>query len=239
MSENSQGQGKEDLRIILITGATRGLGRALALRFAEMGHTVVGCGRDQERLGELRERLGPPHRFDVVDVLSDGGVAVWAEALAAGPGVPDLLINNAGVINRRAPLWELSAEAFDRVIDVNVKGVVNVLRHFVPRMIERGSGVVMNVSSGWGQFSAPEVGPYCASKFAVEGLTGSLAQELPEGLAAIALSPGIIHTEMLDVAFGEGAAEHWGTDAWVEVAAPFILGLGLEHNGKTMRVPDA
>ena len=94
-----------------------------------MGHTVVGCGRDQERLGALREQLGPPHRFDVVDVLSDEGVAIWAEAVAALPGVPDLLINNAGVINRRAPLWELTSDEFDRVIDVNVKGVVNVVRH--------------------------------------------------------------------------------------------------------------
>ncbi|MCG8455238.1 MAG: SDR family NAD(P)-dependent oxidoreductase, partial [Holophagales bacterium] len=88
-------------------------------------------------------------------------------------------------------------------------------------------------------FSAPDVGPYCATKFAIEGLTGSLAQELPDGLAAIPLSPGIIHTEMLDTAFGDGASAHWTPEQWIDVAAPFILALGPADNGKSLRIPDA
>lgn len=226
-------------RTILITGATRGLGRVLSERFASLGHTIVGCGTNADLLNELQQQLGKQHRFDAVDVTSDTAVKTWASAVVASHGAPDLLLNNAATINDRAPLWLVPADEFSHVIDVNIKGVVNVLRHFVPPMIERGSGVICNMSSGWGQFSAPEVGPYCATKFAIEGLTGSLAQELPAGLAAIPLSPGIIHTEMLDTAFGSGASEHWTAAQWVDVAAPFILGLGVEHNGKQVRIPDA
>ena len=228
----------KDQRSILITGATRGLGRELARRFARDGHTVIGCGRREAHVEEARRELGAGHHFQTVDVTSDSEVATWAASVLGSAGAPDLLINNAGVINRRAPLWEVPAEEMARVLDVNVKGVFHVIRHFVPAMIERGSGVICNLSSGWGQFGAPEVGPYCASKFAVEGLTASLAQEIPSGMAAIALSPGIIHTEMLDVAFGESAGQHWKPEDWIEVAAPFILSLGPAENGKSVRIPD-
>ena len=229
-----------DSRTILITGVTRGLGLALAERYASGGHRIVGCGRTKKALTELADKLGEGHRFDAVDVVDDNAVAAWAKSVLESHGAPDLLLNNAALINERAPLWKVPVSEFDQVIDVNIKGVVNVLRHFIPAIIERGSGVICNISSGWGQFSAPDVGPYCATKFAIEGLTGSLAQELPDGIAAIPLSPGIIHTDMLDTAFGaEGAAEHWGTERWVDVAAPFILGLGPEQNGESVRIPDA
>lgn len=226
-------------RTVLITGVTRGLGRALAERYASEGHTLVGCGRSQGPLEELRQQLGEGHHFTAVDVVDDAAVAAWAKDVIASVGAPDLLLNNAALINDPAPLWKVPADEFSLVIDVNIKGVVNVLRHFVPAMVERGSGVICNLSSGWGQFSAPNVGPYCATKFAIEGMTGSLAQELPEGVSAIPLSPGIINTDMLNTAFGDGAAEHWDTGAWIDVAAPFILGLGPEHNGKSVRIPDA
>lgn len=223
-------------KVIVITGATRGLGRALAHRFAREGHQVAGCGRGAAQVAELQEALGSGHFFRVVDVTNDRAVAAWALEVVGRYGPPDLLINNAALINNRAPLWQVPAAEFDAVIDVNIKGVTNVIRHFLPPMLARRSGVVINLSSGWGKFTAPEVAPYCATKFAMEGLTGALAQELPPGMAAIPLSPGIIHTDMLDVAFGEGAAQHWTAEQWVDVAAPFILGLGPEHNGQSLRI---
>lgn len=227
-----------DARTILITGATRGLGRALAERYASQGHTIVGCGRNQAALAELSKNLGNGHRFDAVDVVDDDAVSAWAQEVLAGHGAPDILLNNAAIINKRANLWQVPKEELDRVIDINIKGVVNVLRHFTPAMVERGSGVILNLSSGWGHAGAAEVAPYCATKFAIEGLTQSLALELPNGMAAIPLSPGIIHTEMLDTAFGDDASEHWTADEWIDVAAPFILALGPEQNGQSMRVPD-
>lgn len=224
-------------RTILITGATRGLGRALTEHWAKEGHRLVVCGRDKGKVAELQELLGPEGLASVLDVADPAAVAAWAREVLPRFGPPDLLLNNAGLINKRAPLWQVPPEELSRVIDVNIKGVAYLVQAFVPAMIERGSGVIVNLSSGWGHFTSPEVAPYCATKFAIEGLTRSLAQELPPGLAAIPVSPGIIHTEMLDAAMGESAAGHWEAAAWVETAAPFLLSLGPEQNGKSVRIP--
>ena len=225
-------------RKILVTGATRGIGRVMVERFADLGHSVAACGRNTEALAELAARIGDGHSLRPVDVTDAGQVDAWAAALAEDRWVPDLLINNAGVINRQAPLWKLGGDEIARVLDVNVKGVANVIRAFLPAMIRAGRGVVVNVSSGWGHSTAPKVAPYCASKFAIEGMTRALAQELPSGLAAVPLSPGVIHTEMLETAFGDAAASHWKPEAWGEVAVPYLLALGPEDNGKSQRIPE-
>lgn len=222
---------------ILITGATRGLGRALAEGFAASGHTVLGCGRSKSAIAELRKTLGAPHDFATVDVASDADVAAWAKRLLAEGPAPDLLLNNAALINANAPLWKVPAEEFDKVIDVNIKGVVNVVRHFLPAMIERGRGVIVNFSSGWGRSTSPEVAPYCATKWAIEGLTRALAQELPRGLTAVPLNPGIIDTDMLRSCFGSSSAGSYpNAREWAEKAVPFLLQLGAKDNGKALTV---
>lgn len=223
-------------RRILITGVTRGLGRAMTEGFIEQGHTVIGCGRSTEAIVELREKHGAPHRFDVVDVADDTQVAAWALSLLQSHGVPDLLVNNAAIINPPEPLWKVSAAQFDRVIDTNIKGVANVIRHLVPAMIEAGHGVIVNFSSGWGRSTDADVAPYCATKWAIEGLTQSLAQELPEGLAAIPLNPGIIDTDMLHISFGSEAGNFPDADDWASIAVPFILKLGAKNNGQALTV---
>src|SRR5262249_27241956 len=212
----------------VITGATRGLGRALAEHFAALRHTVAGCGRSAEAVAELRQSPGAPHEFEVVDVTREDRVKAWAQQILASRGAPDLLVNNAAAINRNALLWEVPAAEFDQVMDVNLKGVANVLRHFVPAMITRGRGVIVNLSSGWGRATAPEVAPYCASKWGIEGLTRALAQELPPGLAAVALNPGIIDTAMLRSCFGAKASNFPGPEAWAPIAGPLLLGLGAQ-----------
>src|SRR5262245_44511246 len=222
-------------RLIVLTGATRGLGRALAEKFVALGHRVCGCGRSREGTAELRRRF-PDHDFAAVDVADGGAVAAWARRVLAERGTPDLLLNNAALINRNAPRWEVPADEFDRLIDVNVKGVANVLRQFVPAMVARQSGVVVNFSSGWGRSTSPEVAPYCASKFAVEGLTRALAQELPRGMAAVPLNPGVIDTDMLRQAWADGASAYPKADAWAKRAAPFLLGLGAKDNGRSLTV---
>ena len=226
----------ETSRHILITGATRGLGRALAGVFAGQGHRVTACGRAEEPLADLRKGYPAPNRFDRVDISSWREVEAWAnEVLVDGPP-PDLLINNAALINRPAPLWEISADEFGEVVDVNIKGAVHLIRAFVPAMITAGRGVIANLSSGWGRSASPEVAPYCATKWAIEGLTRALAQELPDGLAAVAVNPGVIDTEMLRRCFGEGAAGHVRPEAWVKKAAPFFLNLSAKDNGAAATV---
>jgi len=224
-----------DPKVVVITGATRGLGRALVPHFAAAGHTVWGCGRGATGVAELARAFGPPHDFAAVDVRDEAAVQTWADRLLAS-GPPDLLINNAAVMNDPAPLWEVPAEQFDTLIDVNVKGVANVIRAFVPAMVARGSGVVVNLSSGWGRSTSPEVAPYCASKYAVEGLTLSLAQELPRGMAAVPLNPGVIDTDMLRQAWADDAGAYPKAEAWAKRAAPFLLGLGAKDNGRSLTV---
>ncbi|MFN0199434.1 MAG: SDR family oxidoreductase [Planctomycetaceae bacterium] len=227
---------KTSARVVLITGVTRGLGRAMAERFIETGHTVVGCGRKPEQTQELSRRFGKSHRFDAVDVRSDQAVERWAKQVLAEQGPPDLLLNNAAIVNRSTALWNLSAAEVDDLFDINLKGVIHVIRHFVPAMIERKSGVIVNFSSGWGRSTSPEVATYCASKWGIEGLTQALAQELPEGMAAIPLNPGIINTEMLQSCFGHSADKFPDPDTWSRIAVPFLLKLGPRHNGEPLSV---
>jgi NAD(P)-dependent dehydrogenase (short-subunit alcohol dehydrogenase family) len=224
-------------RRVLITGVTRGLGRAMAEEFARLGHTVLGCGRSKKDIEQIRKRFGKPHDFYVLDVASDEDVKSWASLLLSTHGPPDLMLNNAGIINKNAPLWEVSGREFSEVIDVNLKGVANVIRHFTPAMIKAKRGVIINFSSGWGRSTDPEVAPYCASKWALEGLTLALSQELPTGLAAISLNPGIIDTEMLRSCFGKSAASYISPSEWAKKAVPFLLRLGPPDNGKQLEAP--
>jgi NAD(P)-dependent dehydrogenase (short-subunit alcohol dehydrogenase family) len=151
---------------------------------------------------------------------------------------PDLLINNAGLIHTPAALWEVPADEFAKVVAVNLIGVNNVLRAFVPAMVARRSGVIVNLSSGWGRSVSPGVAPYCATKWAIEGLTKALAEDLPEGMAAVPLNPGVIDTAMLRQAWADGAAGYPKAERWAETAAPFILGLGPADNGQSLTVPE-
>ena len=167
----------------------------MAEEFIRLGHTVLGCGRSEKETGQLQKQFAAPHDFAVVDVAADEQVAAWAKRILKSHAAPDLLLNNAGLINRNAPLWQVGAREFSDVVDVNLKGTANVIRHFVPAMVKRKRGVIVNFSSGWGRSTAAEVAPYCATKWAIEGLTQALAQELPPGMAAVPLNPGIINTE--------------------------------------------
>ena len=228
--------GKQASRRIVITGVSRGLGRAMVEGFIARGHVVCGCARSADAVAGLSRQFPTPHDFAVVDVSRDARVRAWAKRLLAG-GPPDLLVNNAALINHNAPLWKVPEEEFSRIVDVNIKGVVNVLRHFLPAMVERGRGVIVNISSGWGRSVAPEVAPYCATKWAVEGLTRALAEELPAGMVAVPLNPGIINTDMLYTCWGEGADNYPDAWAWAKRAVPMLLKLAPKDNGRPLSVP--
>jgi NAD(P)-dependent dehydrogenase (short-subunit alcohol dehydrogenase family) len=218
---------------ILITGCTRGLGRAMVRGFTERGARVIGCARTLT----ANEAAYDSDQFQALDVSDDIAVAQFAKDTITKFGPPDFLINNAAVINHNANLWEVPAEEFSRVIDINIKGTANTIRHFLPAMIERGSGVIVNFSSGWGRSTSPEVAPYCATKFAIEGLTAALAQELPKGLAAVALNPGVIDTDMLRLSLGDSSSAYPSPTEWAKTAVPFIAKLGPKHNGAALTAP--
>ncbi len=228
----------QNSKIVLITGCSRGLGRAMVDGFIAMGDTtVVGCARSEEAIEELRTQYPAPHSFQALDVRDSSAVEEFARTIIGKTGAPDLLINNAAIINRNAPLWEITDEEFSDMTAININGVANMIRHFVPAMIDNGTGVIVNLSSGWGRSTAAEVAPYCATKYAIEGLTAALAQELPTGLAAIALNPGIIDTDMLRSTFGEGSSAYPDADEWAKKAVPYLAKLKSKDNGRALTAP--
>ncbi len=228
----------ENGKLVIITGCSRGLGRAMAQGFIDRGDTVAGCARSPDAIEEWdAETASGPHHFAAVDISQDTQVAAFCHDVVEKLGPPDLVINAAALINSNAPLWEVSAEEFSSVIDVNLKGTANMIRHFVPPMIKNGSGVIVNFSSYWGRSTSSEVAPYCATKWGVEGLTSALAQELPPGLAAVAFNPGVIDTDMLRSCFGDAAGSYSGPDAWAKAAVPYLANLSASDNGASVTCP--
>ena len=221
---------------IIITGVTRGLGMALAKQYIKQGHMVIGCGRNANLIGSMSDLYSKNTDFQVVDISNYKEVSSWAQDIINKYGPPDYLINNAGVINKNNYLWNISPDEFSSVIDINIKGVYNTIKEFVPGMIAKGKGTVVNLSSGWGRSTSPEVAPYCSSKWAVEGLSKSLAQELPDGITCVALNPGVIDTDMLRSCWKDQAAQYEDPENWAKRAAPFILNINNNDSGVSLTV---
>ena len=223
-------------RQIFLTGVSRGLGRAMVDEFIRLGHNVRGCARNEKAIEELCGKYGE-RTFQSLDITSDSAVEQYVRELAAAEFVPDLVINNAGLINANAELWKVHPAEFRRVFEVNVVGTYLMIRAFMPLIKDRGSGGFINFSSTWGRTTSPEVAPYCASKFAIEGLTKAFAAELSGQLFAVALNPGIINTEMLQSCFGNHAEQYPSPQPWARSAVPFLLQLGPHDNGRSLDAP--
>lgn len=219
---------------IVITGVSRGIGRALAEEFLRLGHEVAGCARTTTPLDTLAAMAGDRGKFSVVDVADGAEVEAWARDCLGWMGAPTLLINNAGLLYPETPLWEIPSADFDRILQVNVAGTAHVIRAFAPAMNAKERGVIVNFSSGWGRGVDAGFSLYCATKWAIEGLTKALALELPKGLAAIALSPGMVHTKMLEQAFPGEAHRSVAPADWAKKAAPWLLKLGPSENGQSL-----
>lgn len=220
-------------KLVVISGCSRGLGRAMAIEFSSRGWTVAGGARNIDALEGLSKQIDINSLFLPMDVSDPESVESFARNIKENLGVPDLLVNNAGLINKNAHLVDVSPEEFSAVMAVNLGGIHNMIRSFVPMMKDAGRGIIANFSSYWGQSTAPEVGPYCATKWGVEGLTRSLAQELPDGLGAVAFNPGVIHTDMLRSTFGEQANSYPVPEVWARDAVTRLEALTAADNGTT------
>ncbi|XP_038892442.1 NADPH-dependent pterin aldehyde reductase-like isoform X1 [Benincasa hispida] len=146
---------------VLITGVSKGLGRALALELATHNHTIIGCSRSQLKLDSLQDelsRLYPNnhHLLFNVDVTSNSNIEKFAQ-LVENNLVPDIIVNNAALASRKSKIWEIEDEEVDNVIDTNVKGIINVMRHFIPLLIHNKQGVIINMSSNAGREAFGEV----------------------------------------------------------------------------------
>ena len=214
----------------LITGASRGIGRALALTLAERGAQVLGCARDSKRLAQLEKDSQGRVAVITADLARPEEASRVVEAAASGLGGLDLVVNNAGIINQPGPVAEIPIEEWRTVMDVNVIGLVAVLRAALPHL-EQSSGCAVNLSSYWGRHGAARFGPYCASKFAVEGLSQSAAEE-SQRATIVALSPGIVDTDMLNIAFDGDTAGNASPEDCAERFVSFLVDLDRRSNGK-------
>ncbi|MDQ6664414.1 MAG: SDR family oxidoreductase, partial [Acidobacteriota bacterium] len=183
----------------LITGASKGLGRAMALALAEAGSTIALVSRDREKLdsvaAEIRAAGGEAHVF-AADVAKEEDVQRIEKEVSAAVGKIQILINNAG-INIRKKITEFTLEEWNRVQDTNVTSVFLMCRAFVPHMRGGGHGRILNMTSIMSHVSMPERAAYSSSKTALLGITRALALELaPDGITVNGISPGPFGTEM-------------------------------------------
>lgn len=228
---------------IVITGVGQGLGRSLTHRFIALGHTVWGCDLNAEAIAQLQHQYAAlpqvqlhqfQNQFQTVDITQPDQVRKWAEAVL-GQGTPDLLINNAGYTPPMAAFWDLPAAEFDQTLAVNVQGVANVLRAFLPAMVAQQQGIIVTLSARWGRQGAANAAAYCTSKWAIEGLTRAIALELPAGMAAVTFSPGAVHTHALEVIYGaEKAATYPSPNEWAVQAAETLLAIAPDQNGQAL-----
>ncbi len=196
-------------RTALITGGGNGLGAAIARSLHEAGAAVVVVGRRPEPLQRVCSELGSRARWLECDVADPDSVAALADQLA-GTEI-SILVNNAGIPGPVAPLTEIDVADWDEVFDINVRGVFLMCKAFLPPMVQRGSGDVINMASVSGKRPLIRRTPYCASKMAVIGLTSTLAFEVgPAGVHVNTLSPGPVVGPRMDRNF-RLEAERTGT----------------------------
>jgi NAD(P)-dependent dehydrogenase (short-subunit alcohol dehydrogenase family) len=191
--------GKLDGRCAVITGASRGLGEAIALALGKAGARLALVARNEEKLGEVSaaaKAFGADTDVFPADVASEKEVRELEAAVRHRFGKVDILINNAG-INIRKPLEEFTLEEWKRVMDTNVTAAFLMCRSFVPHMKGRGYGRILNLTSTMSHVSLAQRTAYSASKAALLGMTRALALELAgEGITVVGISPGPFATEM-------------------------------------------
>jgi len=185
-------------RVIFITGASSGIGRELAVDLAGRGAVVVGCGRSRARLvealKEIRKR-SPNSLMIACDIGDAEQVRAMMQKVLADFGRIDILINNAG-IGMRQPFADTLLETIEAIMRTNFLGAVYCTHEVLPAMIARGSGHIVNISSGAGKIGTLNMAGYCASKFAINGWSESLYHELkPLGVRVSIVCPGPVTTE--------------------------------------------
>lgn len=187
-------------RIAVVTGASRGIGRAIALELASRGVDVACLGRDGAALASVADDVrarGPRALVAVCDVARSSEVTAATKHVLEEWGAPTVVIPNAGVVHRRSIL-ETTEEEWDEQLDVNLKGTFLFIKAFLPSMLAKKSGRFVAIGSISGTMGTPRLAPYCASKWGTVGLVKSLAEELRgTGLQAMCVMPGSVDTDML------------------------------------------
>lgn len=186
-------------QVAVVTGAARGIGEAVALRLAGMGARVVLTARDSERLQQVHASIEAQGGQAIVlpcDLTDASAVAALGERVGQQCGRCDILVNNAGIGVLRKPLIDLSIDEWDQMMDTNLRGPYLTIRALAPLMIAARSGHIINISSLAGRNALPEGAAYAASKWGLNGLTYSVAEELRQfNVRASVIAPGSVNTQ--------------------------------------------
>ena len=204
-------------KTIVITGVTRGIGRGLFehLLAHDACHMVIGiCTSDSTHLNEMKAKFGsnPKVRLFGADVSNFDSIQTVVEGLHKENIHPDMVVANAGIITPTKPCWEVTKQEMDDNYAVNVRGVFNTMKAFLPHMKDKENAVIVNLSSDWGTCGSKGRIAYCMSKFAVEGMTQAAALDTQHlACTVVSVSPGMVYSNMLVEAFGEAEAKKLGT----------------------------
>ncbi|HOV60420.1 MAG TPA: SDR family oxidoreductase [Candidatus Hydrogenedentes bacterium] len=215
-----------DRRIAVVTGGGRGIGRACAMALAREGYDVALCARSTGEASrvvtEISATTGRRALWERVNVSDPGQVDAFAARVRAELGPTELLLNNAGIA-WFAPFLELSRQTWRETLEVNLLGAVYCCQAFVPHMLERGRGRIINMASVTGLKAIARQSAYTASKHGLIGLTRALALELREyGIAAHALCPGGVVTRMSEEAMPERDKSDWPTPEDIADAVVYL-----------------
>ena len=192
-------------KTILITGASSGIGAGIARELGAAGARLMLGARRTERLDALAAEIGGDVRTRRLDVTDRDDVAAFAEAARAAWGQVDVIVNNAGVMPL-SPMASLKVDEWDRMVDVNIKGVLYGIAAVLPGMIARGSGQIVNIASIGALTVSPTAAVYCATKYAVRAISDGLRQEHRE-LRVTCIHPGVVESELAQTITDPGAAE--------------------------------
>jgi short-subunit dehydrogenase len=229
--------------VVLVTGASSGIGRATAEAFARAGASVVLTGRNLERLKEVAEQAGRTEGKLVVlslDVTNREQVFSVVDQAAKELGRLDILINNAG-IGQCLPLVELRWEDAQRIVDTNVMGIVHAIQAAIPILRKQGGGQIVNIASTAGWKGIPMMSVYCATKFAVRGLSEALRMELKkDSIEVITVNPGTTDTDFFNRSVVNSKG-FWLKRPWfhsAESVAKAVLRACARHQREVVLTPE-
>ena len=212
-------------KITMISGASRGIGRQIALTFAENGAYIVAGTRTPESASALMneiKRRGGDGMSVPLDVANDQQVDAAVKHVVSSLGKIDILVNCAGVIIYDTPVWKTTIEDWDSMMQVNLRGTFLCCRSVVPHMIRQQSGTIINIASSAARMADDDLGPYTASKWGVAGYTTSLARSVrPHGIRVNGLNPGWVDTDMSRALTPEGDTD-WSTPSEIADAAFYL-----------------
>ena len=214
-----------DGKVALITGAGRGIGRAIAEAFAREGARIAVTGRNPQLLAQVVDGIrgsGGTAEAYTLDVTRAEDAELVAQRVIETWKQIDILANNAGVITYDTPVWETTPEQWDQVMDTNLRGMFLVCRAVIPHMMERGQGTIINIGSSSGREPEGDYGAYVTSKYGVVGYTTSLAWSLrSHGILVNGINPGWVDTDMAREQYPEGNPE-WITSEEIAQAALYL-----------------